>query len=301
MRSWRLLTATLLLVGVPTAAFAARGTTTSDVNMRAGPGTEYPAVTTVPENARVNIHGCLSDYGWCDVSWSGDRGWISAQYLDYYYNNRYVYLPDYVDVIDVPVVTFTLSSYWANYYPHRPWYRRLDHWAHVWQSNGRYGHVAHQHGRHGRQYAVPEHIGRKYRAARPGRGPLVLEHHGRLHMRDVRRGGLAGVHQSNAITSHREHHIRNTRPGHPQFAHRPGSVVRRGGHDIRNAGEDRPQLDHHTNGAVARFGHRGGAVTTGSGPAAPAQHIRDAGNAAPAHPAPHAGGGHGAPQPERHH
>ena len=65
--------------------------------MRAGPGTEYPVVKTVPAGAPVNVHGCLSDHDWCDVSWSGDRGWVSADYLNYFYNNRYVYLPSYAD------------------------------------------------------------------------------------------------------------------------------------------------------------------------------------------------------------
>ena len=35
-----------------------------------------------------------------------------------------VYLPDYVDVIDVPAVEFVLSSYWSGYYSGRLWYQR---------------------------------------------------------------------------------------------------------------------------------------------------------------------------------
>jgi hypothetical protein len=95
-------------------------------------------VDRIPGGSHVNIHGCLSGDAWCDVSWSGDRGWVSSQYLEYLYRNHYVYLPDYVDVIDVPVVPFVLNSYWSSYYPGRPWYHRRAHWNGYWQSHARF-------------------------------------------------------------------------------------------------------------------------------------------------------------------
>jgi hypothetical protein len=95
-------------------------------------------VDRIPGGSHVNIHGCLSGDAWCDVSWSGDRGWVSSQYLEYLYRNRYVYLPDYVDVIDVPVVPFVLSSYWSSYYSGRPWYHRRAYWSSYWQSHARF-------------------------------------------------------------------------------------------------------------------------------------------------------------------
>jgi hypothetical protein len=72
------------------------------------------------------------------VSWRNDRGWVAAQYLEYYYRNRYVLLPDYVDVIDVPIVPFALDTYWASYYVGRPWYHRQAYWNNYWRSNARF-------------------------------------------------------------------------------------------------------------------------------------------------------------------
>ena len=72
------------------------------------------------------------------MSWSDDRGWVSSQYLQYLYRNRYVYLPDYVDEIDVPVVPFVLTSYWSSHYAGRPWYHRRAHWSSYWQSHERF-------------------------------------------------------------------------------------------------------------------------------------------------------------------
>jgi uncharacterized protein YraI len=127
-----------LLLTIPSAALAARGIVTTAVSMRAGPGIGFPVVDRIPGGARVNIHGCLRDNSWCDVSWDGDRGWVSAEYLEYFYRNRYVYLPDYVDVIDVPVVPFVLTSYWSNYYASRPFFHRRAYWNNYWQSNARF-------------------------------------------------------------------------------------------------------------------------------------------------------------------
>ena len=120
----------------PTAALAAPGIVTVSVGMRAGPGPGFPMVDRIPGGSHVNIHGCLRGGAWCDVSWADDRGWVSSQYLEYLYRNRYVYLPDYV--VDVPVVPFVLSSYWSSYYSGRPWYHRRAYWSGYWQSHARF-------------------------------------------------------------------------------------------------------------------------------------------------------------------
>ncbi|MFB6460160.1 SH3 domain-containing protein [Bradyrhizobium tunisiense] len=133
MKFKSVLIAALLLA--PTAALAAPGIVTVSTGLRAGPGTGFPLVDRIPGGARVNIHGCLRGNAWCDVSFSDDRGWVSSQYLEYLYRNHYVYLPDYVDVIDVPVVPFVLTSYWSSHYGGRPWYRRHAYWNNYWSSH----------------------------------------------------------------------------------------------------------------------------------------------------------------------
>ena len=136
MKLKAVLTAALLLA--PTAALAAPGIVTVSTGLRAGPGPGFPLVDRIPSGSRVNVHGCLRGKAWCDISWSDDRGWVSAQYLEYLYRNKYVYLPDYVDVIGVPVVPFVLSSYWSSYYSGRPWYQRRAYWSNYWTSHERF-------------------------------------------------------------------------------------------------------------------------------------------------------------------
>lgn len=179
MRLKSVLLAAFLLA--PTAALAAPGVVTVSTGLRAGPGSGFPLVDRIPEGARVNIHGCLRGNAWCDVSFTDDRGWVSSQYLEYLYRNHYVYLPDYVDEIDVPVVPFVLSSYWSSYYGGRPWYHRHAYWNNYWTSHQRYA---------TRMTIDP-------RAARVGRaatreGAVALEREG-VHAKGSARGSTTGA------------------------------------------------------------------------------------------------------------
>lgn len=121
---------TLLVIALATgatvlsasSATAAEAYTTANVNMRAGPSTDYPAVTTLSAGQPVTIYGCLSDGSWCDVAARSDRGWVSNKYLSAASNN-------YVELrtLALPAVVFSYA-YWDSYYSHRPWYN--TYWGH---------------------------------------------------------------------------------------------------------------------------------------------------------------------------
>lgn len=125
------LTASLALPSV--AAAATTGYVTVDLNLRAGPSTAYPVVTTMYAGAPVTVYGCLSDWGWCDVSWEGWRGWASGTYLDILYQSEPVYLPTYAPRIGLPIITFEFATYWDRHYHGRPWYRERDRWYAYWR------------------------------------------------------------------------------------------------------------------------------------------------------------------------
>lgn len=109
-------------------ASAQEAFTTGDVNMRAGPGSRYPVVTTIPENREVFIHGCLSNWDWCDVSWRRNRGWVFSDYLEALYRNRRIGFDEYRTFVDIPFVSFGFT-YWDRYYRDRPWFDDWDHWG----------------------------------------------------------------------------------------------------------------------------------------------------------------------------
>jgi len=62
-------------------AFAVTGYSTAHLNLREGPGTQYPVKGVMDYNVRAQITGCLADWSWCSVSVAGQSGWASAQYL----------------------------------------------------------------------------------------------------------------------------------------------------------------------------------------------------------------------------
>src|ERR1700759_2555740 len=134
MKPTRILIAAAMLL-LPSAALAAPGMVTTNVSLRAGPGDGFPVVDRIPGGSHVNIHGCLKGDAWCDVSWSDDRGWVSSDELQWLYRNRYVYLSDYYDDIDLPVVPFVIGSYWSSYYAGRPFFHRRAYFDRYWRSH----------------------------------------------------------------------------------------------------------------------------------------------------------------------
>ena len=70
--------ATALVVFLP-AAQAAPGTLTSNVNVRQGPGTNYPVVDTVRAGQQVDVQQCQG--AWCYIVKPGPDGWVAGTYL----------------------------------------------------------------------------------------------------------------------------------------------------------------------------------------------------------------------------
>ena len=54
---------------------------TGHLNVRSGPGFQYPVVAQMPANARFPVTGCIQDYSWCSVVVGSVTGWASAPYL----------------------------------------------------------------------------------------------------------------------------------------------------------------------------------------------------------------------------
>ncbi len=62
-------------------AFAAPAVTTANVNFRQGPGTGFGSLGTVPNGSQVELENCDDTGAWCSVSFNGQNGFISGQYL----------------------------------------------------------------------------------------------------------------------------------------------------------------------------------------------------------------------------
>ena len=128
------------LVAGPAIASALTAVTTEPVSLRAGPAIDFPVVDAIPDNARVNVHGCVRAYRWCDVSWRDARGWVQGDDLSYLYQQSYVPIIEYGPRIGLPVVVFSFDSYWDRHYRGRPWYGERTRWRSSWRDrDGRDG------------------------------------------------------------------------------------------------------------------------------------------------------------------
>lgn len=74
------LVATIMLAS-PALAVVAVYSPTGHLNVRSGPGFQYPVVAQMPANTRFPVTGCLQDYSWCSVVVGNVSGWASAPYL----------------------------------------------------------------------------------------------------------------------------------------------------------------------------------------------------------------------------
>lgn len=119
-----------LLLAAFGAASAQDAYTSRPMNVRAGPDRDYPLVAQLDAGAPLEVHGCLSDWSWCDVSFDGNRGWIYSGGLSFVYQGERVPLYSYGPSLGLPIITFSLMTYWNDYYRGRPWYAQRDTWAH---------------------------------------------------------------------------------------------------------------------------------------------------------------------------
>jgi len=106
-----------------------QGYVTTDLNLRAGPGTEYPVVVVMRAGSPVYVHGCLDGWYWCDLTIGDYRGWASGSYIAYDYQSQRVPLVQYGPTLGVPIIAFSLGSYWDNHYRARPWYNQRQRWV----------------------------------------------------------------------------------------------------------------------------------------------------------------------------
>ena len=111
-KKFRLFAAALLAASsLSTAALAAMQTTAlTDLNIRSGPGPEYPVIGFIQAQDPVTMIGCIEGSRWCQITHKGKEGWAYSQYLaTQSAGNRVIISERRPDVV-VPTVTYTSTS-----------------------------------------------------------------------------------------------------------------------------------------------------------------------------------------------
>jgi uncharacterized protein YraI len=122
---WRIAAALLL----PLSAWAQFAVTTQAVNVRAGPDRGFPLVTWLPAGTAVNVWGCIQGWRWCDVGTGFNRGWVYARFLSMTHRNQPTVIINGGPWLGVPIVSFSVGSYWGLHYQNRPWWDQRNDWA----------------------------------------------------------------------------------------------------------------------------------------------------------------------------
>lgn len=132
---WSLLAA--IAVSWPLAVSAQLGAiTTQPANMRAGPDRNFPLVAWLPGGAAVNVVGCTDGWRWCDVTSGFNRGWVYARFLSMGFQNQPTMVLSSGAMLGVPLISFSVNTYWGAHYRSRPWWDNRSYWSNrppTWQ------------------------------------------------------------------------------------------------------------------------------------------------------------------------
>lgn len=114
-----MLTAVVATLGMGGAALAQQttmATASTDLNLRAGPGVQYPITGVTAGGSEVSVLGCLETSNWCEVSSPAGNGWSFGDYLTVSLNDAIVPLyPNYTQVgvvaVAPPVIEEPVTEY----------------------------------------------------------------------------------------------------------------------------------------------------------------------------------------------
>lgn len=72
----------ILVLGLGAPAMAQSSVTAvTDLNVRAGPGPQYPIVGVIGTGEAASLNGCLENSKWCSVATGAGEGWVYSDYL----------------------------------------------------------------------------------------------------------------------------------------------------------------------------------------------------------------------------
>ncbi|MCF8475844.1 MAG: DUF1236 domain-containing protein [Pseudolabrys sp.] len=105
------LIATATAAALSLSAFGASAATvaaaTTPLNIRTGPGPQYPVIGAIPDKGQATISGCIAGSRWCQVNYSGKQGWAYSQYLVMNVSGQTMSVSQ---ARDLPPVTYTAPA-----------------------------------------------------------------------------------------------------------------------------------------------------------------------------------------------
>ncbi|WP_331371764.1 DUF1236 domain-containing protein [Sinorhizobium chiapasense] len=99
----------MLAAGISTTYAAMSAIAVTDLNIRAGPGPQYPTIGLVARGGAAILDGCIQGSNWCQVSVNGVRGWAYARYLTTDLGGSAVVVEQRRTELAIPSVTYQVQ------------------------------------------------------------------------------------------------------------------------------------------------------------------------------------------------
>jgi uncharacterized protein YraI len=74
------------------------------LNVRSGPGPQYPVIGAIPANGKATIIGCIQGSMWCQVNVGGKQAWAYSKYLTATLSGRSLAVSE--SIAQIPAVTY---------------------------------------------------------------------------------------------------------------------------------------------------------------------------------------------------
>lgn len=81
-------------------------TATAELNIRSGPGPQYPSVGFIASGGPTIVDGCLQGSKWCQVNYEGVSGWSYSDYLTADLSGQAVVLTERFPDVGLATVTY---------------------------------------------------------------------------------------------------------------------------------------------------------------------------------------------------
>ena len=95
------------LLALSGAAFAQTAVTAvTDLNVRSGPGPQYPVIGLINAGAGADLNGCLENSKWCRVNNAGAEGWVYSDYLSADFGGTAAVVTQRPTTAEIPVVSY---------------------------------------------------------------------------------------------------------------------------------------------------------------------------------------------------
>lgn len=78
----------------------------ADLNVRSGPGDEYPVIDQVALDSELRLLGCMESSEWCQVSYGAAEGWVPSDLLVARSDGVEVLIRERPSEMGVPVVIY---------------------------------------------------------------------------------------------------------------------------------------------------------------------------------------------------